>query len=220
MEKLLPDEIIEAILWPVLYVSDDCFSSIASTSPFSGYRLTTSTVLLVAKNWLRVATPLLYETVILRSKAQTHAFATALKGNKPLGQFVKRMRIEGGYGLPMLDILKRTLNVEDLWVTANLTRADRIGGYLRGFAWINPQRLILHDTGSEGPPVRKAMYHAVSEAIKKHWNKLVRIPSTPIYHSSSTLSRIQYSSPRPLLKTTISYRLHWPCEPAASATCV
>jgi hypothetical protein len=100
----LPDEIISEILSPALKVSDEVFSDTSEVSPFAKYAESTSAYLLVCKSWLRVSTPLLYNIVILRSKAQAKALSLALAGNKELGQFIKKLRVEGGYGTPMLTI--------------------------------------------------------------------------------------------------------------------
>ncbi|KAJ7896796.1 hypothetical protein B0H14DRAFT_2233645, partial [Mycena olivaceomarginata] len=94
----LPDEIISEILSPALKVSDEVFSHTSRVSPFSKYSEFTSAYLLVCKSWLRIATPLLYNVVILRSKAQVKALSLALAGNKVLGKFIKKLRVEGGYG--------------------------------------------------------------------------------------------------------------------------
>jgi hypothetical protein len=100
-----PDEIIKEILSPILEVSDEDFTDTSIVSPFACYELTSSTVLEVCKAWLRVSTPLLYATVVLRSPAQAQALTLTLKGNLELGRFVKKIRIEGGYGSLILEIL-------------------------------------------------------------------------------------------------------------------
>ncbi|KAJ7119067.1 hypothetical protein C8R44DRAFT_923002 [Mycena epipterygia] len=67
-DNSLPDEIISEILSPALKVSDEVFSDTADVSPFATYSESSSAYLLVCKAWLRVATPLLNNVVILRSK--------------------------------------------------------------------------------------------------------------------------------------------------------
>src|ERR1700761_8680417 len=95
-DNSLPDEIISEILSPALKVADDVFSDTSRVSPFSNYSESTSAYLLVCKSWLRVATPLLYHVVVLRSTAQAKALAGALSMNNALGQFIKKLRVEGG----------------------------------------------------------------------------------------------------------------------------
>jgi len=70
MAHKLPDEILKEILYPVLQVDDHSFSDTSAKSPFSLMNYSNSEILVVCKRWLRVATPLLYNVVILRSTAQ------------------------------------------------------------------------------------------------------------------------------------------------------
>ncbi|KAJ7863379.1 hypothetical protein B0H13DRAFT_2354214 [Mycena leptocephala] len=90
----LPDEIISEIFSPALKISDEDFSDTSGVSPFAKYSESTSAYLLVCKSWLRVATPLLYNVVILRSKAHAKGLSLALSTNNLLGQFIKKLRVE------------------------------------------------------------------------------------------------------------------------------
>ncbi|KAJ7156524.1 hypothetical protein C8R43DRAFT_883883, partial [Mycena crocata] len=111
----LPDEIIAEILSPALHVSEKDFCDNGhNPSPFSRYLESTSAYLLVCKAWLRVATPLLYNVVVLRSKAQAAALCQTLSKNNELGQFIRKLRVEGGYGSPMHKILQFAPNISDL----------------------------------------------------------------------------------------------------------
>ncbi|KAJ7655444.1 hypothetical protein B0H17DRAFT_956439, partial [Mycena rosella] len=76
------------------------------------------------KSWLRVATPLLYSVVIIRSKARAQALQATLQGAPELGRFVKKLRVEGGFGKPMHSILRNTPNVTDIFVSLQLRAAD------------------------------------------------------------------------------------------------
>ncbi|KAH6911750.1 hypothetical protein BKA70DRAFT_1099048 [Coprinopsis sp. MPI-PUGE-AT-0042] len=171
----LPDEIVKEILSPVLEVPDKAFANTSlTTNPFAGYELTSSTVLEVCKAWLRVATPLLYETVILRSKAQAQALALALRGNPDLGPFVKKVRIEGGYGSHIVEIFKWCPALNDLWISAALWSNESIAGYAKAFRSINPQRLIVvDDLHEKNSKIRKAMYEGLGEAVLAVWLRLV-----------------------------------------------
>ncbi|KAJ7684366.1 hypothetical protein DFH06DRAFT_1155424 [Mycena polygramma] len=141
----LPDEIISEILSPALKVTDEVFSDTSEVSPFAKYSESTSAYLLVCKSWLRVATPLLYNVVILRSKAQAKALSIALSKDKQLGQFIKKLRVEGGYGPPMRIILECSPNISDLWLTLEIYSSDNSSGLCKGLLLINPTRLVLRD---------------------------------------------------------------------------
>ncbi|KAK7022201.1 F-box domain-containing protein [Favolaschia claudopus] len=141
----LPDEIISEILAPTLKISDELFSDTSEVSPFATYSgdSPTSTCLVVCKAWLRVATPLLYNTVPIRSKAQAKALSVALSGNKELGQFIKKLRVEGGYGPLMYTILQYAPNITDILLSLQLYSADDTTGLCNGLKLISPTRLIL-----------------------------------------------------------------------------
>jgi hypothetical protein len=173
-ENSLPDKIISEILSPMLKVSDEVFSDTSDVSPFAKYSESTSAYLLVCKSWLRVATSLLYNVIILRSKAQAKALSVALAGNKQLGQFIKKLRVEGGYGPPMHTILQSSPNVSDLFLSLVIYSSDNTNGLCKGLDPINPTRLILHDL--ERKPVYNKMVSQLLNSLSKSiikWDRLV-----------------------------------------------
>ncbi|KAJ7207552.1 hypothetical protein GGX14DRAFT_635493 [Mycena pura] len=183
LDASLPDEIISEILSPALTVADDAFSNNSGKrSPFSNYSESTSAYLLVCKSWLRVATPLLYNVVILRSKAQAKALARALSQNKDLGRFIKKLRVEGGYGAPMHDILKYSPNVSDLYLSLNIFSSDNTDGLCKGLHLINPTRLILQCEKTASNKMFVNLQNALAEVILK-WSNLsiFNCPFEPVY---------------------------------------
>ncbi|KAJ7700717.1 hypothetical protein B0H17DRAFT_845319, partial [Mycena rosella] len=110
----LLDEVVSEILSPALTVPDEVFSDTSDVSPFAGCSESSSAYLVVCKSWLRVATPLLYHVVMLRSTAQAQALAQVLSRNVGLGPFIKKLRVEGGYGAAMGTILQLSPNISDL----------------------------------------------------------------------------------------------------------
>ncbi|KAJ7050606.1 hypothetical protein C8F01DRAFT_1263874 [Mycena amicta] len=115
----LPNELISEILSPVLRVPDALFSDTSRVSPFADYALSSSNYLLAGKGWLRVGTPLLYHTVVIRSMDQARALARIFSENEDadLGRFVKKLCIESGYGTPIRVIFQNTRNLTDLPTT-------------------------------------------------------------------------------------------------------
>ncbi|KAJ7160022.1 hypothetical protein C8R43DRAFT_1177631 [Mycena crocata] len=148
MSASLPDEIVSEILSPALKVPDDMFSDIdSSKSPFASmsHSVSNSSLLLVCKSWLRVATPLLYSVVIIRSKPQVRALQAALHNTPDLGRFVKKLRVEGGFGNLMHQILQQTPNISDIFVSLQIHSSDSSSGLALGLPLINPTRLIIFD---------------------------------------------------------------------------
>lgn len=173
-DNLLPDEIISEILSPALKVSDEVFSDTSDVSPFANYSESTSAYLLVCKSWLRVATPLLYNVVILRSKAQAKALSVALSKNKQLGQFIKKLRVEGGYGPSMLLILQCSPNISDLFISFEIYASDNTSGLCKGLPLLNPTRFILRDIQSKRleNKMLSQLIDTVAELMSK-WDRLV-----------------------------------------------
>ncbi|KAJ7602361.1 hypothetical protein DFH06DRAFT_1488719 [Mycena polygramma] len=148
MANHIPDEIISEILSPALRVSDAAFSALTRTgdSPFMTFSESSSAFLVVSKAWLRVATPLLYSVVVLRSKAQAQALAATLKANPTLGRFIKKLRVEGGYAISMLKILQSSKNITDLFLSLEIAPSDNACGLIRGLPLVDPVRVIIGDS--------------------------------------------------------------------------
>ncbi|KAJ7606203.1 hypothetical protein FB45DRAFT_878708 [Roridomyces roridus] len=104
----IPDEILQEIFTPVLSVPEETFSSHRrGYVPSEALDAPSSSILLVCKTWLRIATPLLYEVAIISSssRGQAQALKLALRSNPELGRLIKKIRVEGGYGTSMHTIL-------------------------------------------------------------------------------------------------------------------
>ncbi|KAJ7605914.1 hypothetical protein FB45DRAFT_464044 [Roridomyces roridus] len=164
MVRNVPDEIIHEILSPGLFVADDAFTAISSSSPTRSSTESSSAILLVSKSWLRVATPLLYHTVILRSKGQAQALAAALRANPTLGRFIKKLRVEGGYAISMHKILQTAKNLTDICFGLQFQLGDNVCGLCRGLPLINPVRVVLAHTVKRG---------SISEQTRKFVDILV-----------------------------------------------
>ncbi|KAF7317678.1 F-box domain-containing protein [Mycena kentingensis (nom. inval.)] len=192
MDNSLPDEIISEILSPALKVSDDDFTDTGRVSPFANYSESTSAYLLVNKSWLRVATPLIYNVVVLRSVAQAKALGRALSGNEELGRFVKKLRVEGGYGPAMHTILQRTPNITDLFLSLNIFAEDKTDGLCKGLPLINPTRLILHHSNYKQKPNKNftSLINALCGALSKWDHLAVFTPPYPATRGSRPVIQV------------------------------
>ncbi|KAF9446789.1 hypothetical protein P691DRAFT_160739 [Macrolepiota fuliginosa MF-IS2] len=201
MYSFLPDEILKEILTPALQISDASFACIGSNSPFSRYQQSTSAYLLVCKDWLRVATPLLYNVVILRSKAQMQALERALKSTKELGGFIKKLRIESGHCASLQHILKAAQNLTDLFLSFDIYSQDTVLGLCKGLQHIQPRRAIFYLSESYGGFNQKneQVTSALATLMPK-WTKLTKVVVSIGYlgtHSevtSSMLDCVSYSN--------------------------
>ncbi|KAJ7777761.1 hypothetical protein B0H14DRAFT_2401411, partial [Mycena olivaceomarginata] len=82
--------------------------------------VSSSAVLLVCKAWLRVAMSLLYHVIVIRSKAQARALEATLRDNPDLGNLIRRLRLEGGFGAPMQKILNHAGNITDIFISLEI----------------------------------------------------------------------------------------------------
>ncbi|KAJ7021256.1 hypothetical protein C8F04DRAFT_1403080 [Mycena alexandri] len=151
MAPHIPDEVVSEILSPALKVSESMFSDTESdVSPFATPHVSSSAYLLVCKAWRRVGTPLLYQAVIIRSTAQARALQRTLHSNPDFGKFVNKLRVEGGFGVSMEQLLKHTPKLTDIFLSLMIRGSDSTSGLVRGLPHINPTRLIVF----EPPPSR------------------------------------------------------------------
>ncbi|KAJ7711268.1 hypothetical protein B0H16DRAFT_635735 [Mycena metata] len=175
----LPDEIISEILSPALRVPDEAFSAstfgtwgLTLPSPFANFSEPCCVYLVVCKAWLRVATPLLYNVVVLRSKAQAQALAATLTANPQLGRFIHKLRVEGGYAISMHKILQNSTNMTDLFLSVAIPGSDNASGLCRGLPLVDPVRVII-DSGIGSSLSRGAqkLIQALEECIPK-WKRM------------------------------------------------
>ncbi|KAF7329170.1 HEME-HALOPEROXIDASE domain-containing protein [Mycena kentingensis (nom. inval.)] len=169
----LPDEILALILSTALKVDDDAFSDLSriDESPFVTFSHSISSLLLVSKSWLRVATPLLYHVVILRTKPQVKSLADALVKSPFLGKFVRKLRVEGGYSAPMQKILKLVPKVTELYLSFDIYAQDSVDGLCKGLGLIQPTRLILNQTRGKRNRMTERLVETLAACIG-NWERL------------------------------------------------
>ncbi|KAJ7139304.1 hypothetical protein C8R44DRAFT_764202, partial [Mycena epipterygia] len=68
-----------------------------------------------------------------------------LRKKKDLGSFIKKLRVEGGFGSSMHYILKSSPNIQDLYLSLQICAPDTASGLVLGLPLFNPTRLILFD---------------------------------------------------------------------------
>jgi hypothetical protein len=172
MAHKLPDEILKEILAPVLKVDDRSFANTSSLSPFSLRNYSNSAILVVCKRWLRVTTPLLYHVVVLRSTAQAQALAVALKTNKLLGHFIKKLRLEGGFGASIEKIMLAAPNITDIFLSLSIWSNDSTTGLCRGLPSLDPHRLIVKNARGKKNAQTRRLRLTLCECMKM-WSNMV-----------------------------------------------
>lgn len=86
--------------------------------------------------------PLLYNNIVLRSAPQALALHRALKANPDFGRLITRLRIEGGYGNAVKEIIKFAPNIRDLMLTFAIWHPDSSSGLTQAIGGMaNVQRV-------------------------------------------------------------------------------
>ncbi|EJD39069.1 hypothetical protein AURDEDRAFT_116271 [Auricularia subglabra TFB-10046 SS5] len=161
----LADELLEWILAPPLHVPDEMFADPGPVSPFSRATFSASDVLLVCKSWMRVATPALYATVVIRSTAQAQALALALSRNPQFGRYVRKLRLEGAYGEYTREFIQHMRYADDFCFALSVRSSDDIGGLDMAFRTLNPTRVILTLPPLRDNPKYRALLSKLAAAL-------------------------------------------------------
>jgi hypothetical protein len=179
MAHKLADEVLSSILKTVLAIEDDDFVSNLRCSPFAHRAFSTADVLLVCKRWMRIATPFLFHTVVLRSTAQAQALVKALKKNnvgpQRFGRFIRRLRVEGSYGASMKYVLEQAPNIDHLAVNMAINANDGAKPLFSVLATaVDPVQLVIvkfaQNANMQAVTARRAL-----ETCVMQWTRLVRI---------------------------------------------
>ncbi|KAF8590410.1 hypothetical protein K439DRAFT_150540 [Ramaria rubella] len=164
MSHRLADELLQIILAPLLHVSDERFTSDSPTAFGSNVNFSSSSLLLVCKRWLRVATPLLYEVVVLRSIAQAQSIVDSFIRNRTFALYVKKIRLEGAYSC-LWEVFRRCSSLHTIFLTLDLYAGVTVTGLCRSLLVINPTCVILQDKSDTNNVKVKQVFAALLRAI-------------------------------------------------------
>ena len=184
----LPEELLREILSYAFYLSPESFCgsrsrwhSLARPSAFDKRqqpRRTCQDLLLVCKRWLRITTPLLYESLAIRTPAHAAATAALLKATPLLGRAVRQLKIFGGYGKDMSAIANACPNVETLYVYVSVKSNESIVGIKKALVAFSPAQLYLENRRAYRNKKVDELHKLIDTQFEK-WTRLVRLPREP-----------------------------------------
>ncbi|KDQ58577.1 hypothetical protein JAAARDRAFT_193128 [Jaapia argillacea MUCL 33604] len=131
------------------HVPDSLFVNHTDDPIFFRSTPSTSILLLVCKRWLRVATPLLYEILIIRSKAQAQALSLTLPFNNSLGLYVKKLRIECGYVSFGQGTIELMPNVPHSYLSLAVWPEDNVSNVCASLASLSPTCVVLYECSEQ-----------------------------------------------------------------------
>ncbi|PCH38893.1 hypothetical protein WOLCODRAFT_92487 [Wolfiporia cocos MD-104 SS10] len=136
--------------------------------------------LLVSRTWLRIATPLHYRHVVLRSHRQTRLLARTLADNPALGACVRSLRVEGTFAaLP--DVVRACPALEAFDMTVDNGAAGAEAGaadetvhrFCSGFRLMpRVKHLVIRKNAYLTQPVPTLVIDELGKAISAGWEQL------------------------------------------------
>jgi hypothetical protein len=183
---LLPDELLHLILAQRLFVDYDMFSH-RSPAQLLARRAEATSLFLVCRRWRRVVVPIVHETVILTSESEVNTFVSMLRH---VGPYIKKLRIEGGYGRPIHTILSNIPRLAFICVSLSIPSKSKAGGLCRGLKLINPTHVVLRDSKVLGNQGVSNVVDVLIECMTSVWSNLVGVPLDMFCfpHSSNQVS--------------------------------
>lgn len=164
----IPEEILYHVLTYCICVDvTDRFLRFRRWPPLQRVRF-----LLVSKQWLRVGTPLLYDTIELFEEPQVEQLAWILRSHPDLGFLVRNLRLQQCYGRHLSSVVKRMPNVRSLSIDAQVRTRNKLAALGRALPLLNPTELYIHgvDTSSKGATFLQAVYD-----IMPQWSSLEHV---------------------------------------------
>jgi hypothetical protein len=171
------EELLEMILEAALTIPEGVLknphpSPSHDLSTFNVRICSSSELLLVCKQWLRIETAYLYHTIIIRSRLQACYLTRTLDNFPELAEFMKALHIEGLYS-HLRQLLRRCLNLHTLVCNLDHTFQNNAHTFHQGLSWINPAAVIVCERGGKNyrPEPGSALW-ALSMSIRA-WSNLV-----------------------------------------------
>lgn len=151
-EPKLPEELLREVLSYCFTIPHESFcgfptrfhAPLADARRVAGPELSHN-LLLVCKRWLRVGSPLLYESIALRTSTHAQTVAILIKQNPILGRAVRQLKLFGGYGKDLHTIVKAAPNLQTVYLNMSMRSSDTITGIKRALSIMNPTRLYIEE---------------------------------------------------------------------------
>jgi len=172
-----PEEVLERILALCVDAQTDAFANPSWHTRQVSRRA--SSILLVNKTFLRIATPLLYNTVVIRSPHQLSTILdNVFRPNPELAAFVKTVEISGGSYDGLDDLVRLCVNLEEFDMTLDNTPweedvREMFGESLKGMRKI--KSLVVRKDAYLTQEKPKHLMNQLSTAIAT-WTSLVSFP--------------------------------------------
>ncbi|GJE97699.1 hypothetical protein PsYK624_139200 [Phanerochaete sordida] len=146
-------------------------------------------LLLVCKRWNRIGTPLLYECLRISTHQRAAAVAKVLHANPELGQAVRCLKVEGGFGKGLAPIGKALPRVHSVHIVLRMKSGESILGLeqaLKLFLGLTTLHIEL-ESQHNNKTVTEART-LIYECIKDYWLSLRNVGISDAYYDAAALA--------------------------------
>ncbi|GJE91919.1 hypothetical protein PsYK624_080710 [Phanerochaete sordida] len=107
-------------------------------------------ILLVCRKWVRIGEPSLYSALCIASRAHAHAVADTFRVRAPaLARTVRHVRLDGGFGRELHDVLAPAVGVRTVYVSTMVAAAESVVGLQRALPALRPVRLHVYTCAAD-----------------------------------------------------------------------
>lgn len=172
--KSFPNELLELVLKDVCVVDDEVFEFAYEPYWIPQSAATPIAPLLVCRRWHSLAFSLFYRTVILSTVVDARHFARILRGHPNLGNHVRKIFLNGGFGSSAFKILQATPRLTHLRLSLGIRTSDSPQGLCNALHCVQPHSLRLTDCNHAYDNVNtQSLLRAICSCMKEKWTRLV-----------------------------------------------
>ena len=172
--KPFPNELLELVLKDVCEIDDEVFEFAYEFNWRPQINATRIAPLLVCRSWHNLAFSSFYRTTILCTAVHARHFARILSGHPHLGNQVRKIFFNGGFGATAWKILQATPHLTHLRLSLAIGSSDSTQGLFNALHLIQPRSLRLSDFNNAYDNARsRSLILAICSCMKGIWTRLV-----------------------------------------------
>lgn len=146
VDKVIPNALLELVLKDVCEIDDEFeFANEFNSRPQTDTTRIAPTSMLVCRRWHSLAFSSFYRTAILSTVEYARHFARVLSGYPNLGNHVRKIFFNGGFGATACKILQATPHLTYICLSLAICSSDGTQGLCNTLHRVQPRSLRLSD---------------------------------------------------------------------------
>ena len=172
--ETFPNELLELVLKDVCEIDDEVFELLYEFNSRSQTAATRIAPLLVCRSWHSSAISSFYRTVILSTVVHARHFARILNSHPNLGNRVRKIFFNGGFGATAGKILQATPRLTHLRLSLAIRSSDSTQGLCDTLHRVQPRSLRLSDfNNTYNNAHTRSLLRAICSCMEGKWARLV-----------------------------------------------